>query len=251
MYSAFAENDIGVCLSGGVVRGAAHIGVLQALLERGFHIKALSGASAGALVGLFFAAGYKPREMLSILKSINWYKTFTIGKGGILGFGKAFKMIRDYIPYKDLKDLPIYYAASVLDLFSGNTFYLDEGDPASVAIGSCALPFIFEPVSYNSMFLVDGGITDNLPITPIKAKYPHLKTVCADIMPNVLVNENLGIFGNLLRSTFLISRRNMDLNKSMCDVYLELPVSHFSFINYKNFDALYDVGYQYAMEFSQ
>ncbi len=248
MHSAFTENDIALCLSGGVARGAAHIGVLQALLEKGFNIKAISGASAGALVGLFFASGYRPHEMLSILKSINWYTTFTIGKGGILGFKKAFKIIRSYIPQKDIKDLPIYYAASVLDLFSGNTLYLDEGDPASVALGSCALPFVFEPVSYKDMLLVDGGLTDNLPVSPLKARYPNIKIVCSDIMPNVLVKENLGIFGNFLRSTFLIARRNMDLQKSMCDIYLELPVHHISFINYKKFDELYEIGYNYTFK---
>ncbi len=249
MHSAFAENDIGVCLSGGVARGAAHIGVLQALLEKGFKVKAVSGASAGALVGLFFASGYDPHEMLSILKSINWYTTFTIGKGGLLGFKKAFKIIRQYIPYKDIKDLPVYYSASVLDLFSGNTLYIDNGDPASIALGSCALPFVFEPVAYKDMLLVDGGLTDNLPVSPLKAKYQHLKIVCSDIMPNVLVRENLGLMGNFLRSTFLIARRNMDLQKRFCDVYLELPVSHISFVNYKKFDELYKIGYDYAMTF--
>ncbi|MGC8650305.1 MAG: patatin-like phospholipase family protein [Hydrogenobaculum sp.] len=246
MYSAFTKNDIGVCLSGGVARGAAHIGVLQALLEKGFNVKAVSGASAGALVGLFFAAGYKPHEMLSILKSINWFTIFTLGKGGMLGFKKAFKIVRSYIQYDDIKDLPVYYSASVLDLFSGKTLYLDEGDPASIAIGSCALPFIFEPVAYKNMLLVDGGLTENLPVNPIKIKYPNLKVVCSDIMPNVLIKENLGAFGNFLRSTFLIARRNMDLSKKLCDIYLDLPVQHISFINYKKFDELYDIGYSYT-----
>lgn len=246
MHSTFAENDIGVCLSGGVARGAAHIGVLQALLEMGFNVKAVSGASAGALVGLFFAAGYKPHEMLSILKSINWFTTFTVGKGGILGFKKAFKIIRSYIPHNNIKDLSIYYSASVLDLFSGETIYLDEGEPASIALGSCALPFIFEPVAYKNMLLVDGGLTENLPVNPIKIKYPNLKVVCSDIMPNVLIKENLGTFGNLLRSTFLIARKNMDLSKKLCDIYLELPVQHISFINYKKFDELYNIGYSYT-----
>ncbi len=245
MYSAFTENHIGICLSGGVVRGAAHIGVIEGLLEKGFKIDAVSGVSAGALVGLFFAAGYTPRQMLSILKSINWFKTFNIGYGGILGFKKAKNIIKSYIPYKNLEELPIYFNACALDLYSGKNVYLDKGDVVSAVLGSCALPFIFEPVSFEDMLLMDGGLTDNLPVRPLKEKFPHLKIVCVDIIPPVYINQNLGVFGNLFRSTFLIARKSMDEQKHLCDMYIAPPVSHTSIVDYRKFDELFHIGYNF------
>jgi len=69
------------------------------------------------------------------------------------------------------------------------------------------LPFIFEPVAYKNMLLVDGGLTENLPVNPIKIKYPNLKVVCSDIMPNVLIKENLGYFWKLIKIDIFNSKK--------------------------------------------
>ena len=65
---------IALVLSGGAVRGVAHIGVIKALEDLGFEISAISGVSAGALVGAFYCAGYTPEDMLKIVKSKQWLR---------------------------------------------------------------------------------------------------------------------------------------------------------------------------------
>ncbi|MCW1311588.1 MAG: Patatin, partial [Candidatus Rehaiarchaeum fermentans] len=105
----------------------------------------------------------------------------------------------------------------------------------------------FEPVPFENMLLVDGGLMDNLPITPLKQTFPQLKTVCVDILPAVFINKNLGTINNFLRSTFLIARKSMEDQKHMCDIYLEPPIQHISVIDYKKFDELYNFGYETAM----
>lgn len=57
-------NNLGLVLSGGGARGAAHIGVLQALNENGIFPSHVSGASAGALIGALYCAGFSPLELL-------------------------------------------------------------------------------------------------------------------------------------------------------------------------------------------
>ncbi|NLV19747.1 MAG: hypothetical protein GXY51_09725, partial [Bacteroidetes bacterium] len=59
----------GLVLSGGGARGFAHLGVLQALNEAGIYPDIISGASAGALAGVMYCDGYKPKEILKIMKS--------------------------------------------------------------------------------------------------------------------------------------------------------------------------------------
>ncbi len=63
---------IGLVLSGGGARGAAHVGVLQVLEEQRVPIHAVVGTSMGAVVGAMCAAGWTPEEMERELASSDW-----------------------------------------------------------------------------------------------------------------------------------------------------------------------------------
>ena len=65
--------SIGIVLSGGGARGAAHIGVLKALDEIGVNISAISGVSAGAVIGALYAAGIAPEKILEELKEQSFF----------------------------------------------------------------------------------------------------------------------------------------------------------------------------------
>ena len=60
--------QLGVALCGGSAFGYAHLGFLQALDEAGVEVDRISGTSMGAIVGMFYAAGYSPREIVNIIK---------------------------------------------------------------------------------------------------------------------------------------------------------------------------------------
>ena len=51
---------IGIALSGGFIKGFAHFGMMQALLEHDIRPDILSGTSAGSLAGVFIADGKEP-----------------------------------------------------------------------------------------------------------------------------------------------------------------------------------------------
>lgn len=63
-----------MCLSGGGALGFAHIGVLQSLEDHGIYPDQLVGSSMGAIVGVLYAAGYSPAEMLQMIKDDKLYK---------------------------------------------------------------------------------------------------------------------------------------------------------------------------------
>ena len=81
----------GIALSGGGARGIAHIGVLEALEKYGIKPQVVSGTSMGAIVGVFYAAGYPPKDLLKVLKDrkfhhlVNWHKPFS----GLIDMDKA------------------------------------------------------------------------------------------------------------------------------------------------------------------
>src|SRR5688572_31577262 len=68
---------IGLALSGGGARGAAHIGVLKVLVQEGIPIDYIAGTSFGALVGAFYALGYSPAEIETIFAAQDWNKIFS------------------------------------------------------------------------------------------------------------------------------------------------------------------------------
>ena len=75
-----AAPTVGICLSGGGALGFAHIGALQALEEHGIHATHLSGTSMGSIVGVMYAAGYTPAQILEMVKEEKAYKMGTIFK---------------------------------------------------------------------------------------------------------------------------------------------------------------------------
>jgi NTE family protein len=77
---------IGLVLSGGGMRGVAHIGAIKALEEKGIFPTYIAGTSAGAVVGALYAYGYKWEDMLTFFKGIQIFdiKKYAINKPGFL-----------------------------------------------------------------------------------------------------------------------------------------------------------------------
>ncbi len=157
---------MGLALGGGAARGIAHLGVLQVLWEQGISIGAVAGTSAGAVVGAFIAAGFSPTELIEIARSSNWWflargvslKTGLLQSSGIEGW------LDRYLKGKSFSDLDIPLAVVTSDLVRGETVVLDQGDVAWAVRVSCTVPGIYAPVEYRGRYLVDGGLTENVPV---------------------------------------------------------------------------------------
>ena len=79
------QKNIGICLSGGGARGIAHIGVLQALEENGIVPRYVSGSSAGSIIGVLYASGISPKDILDIVIHARLFKMFKLGlRGGLV-----------------------------------------------------------------------------------------------------------------------------------------------------------------------
>ena len=63
---------VGLALSGGGAKGAAHIGVLKYIEELGIPIDYIAGTSMGSIIGGLYALGYTPNEMAELISNINW-----------------------------------------------------------------------------------------------------------------------------------------------------------------------------------
>lgn len=239
---------VNLVLSGGAARGIAHIGVIKALEELGFEIASISGVSAGALVGAFYCAGYKPEEMLKIVVSNTWLRYIRpkVPKLGLFSLNKAVAFLRNHLHAERIEELRRELWITALDINSGRTIYFNSGELYPILLGSCALPGIFEPVRYGDFLLIDGGVTNNLPVEPLLGRMGLL--VGVDVNPTLQGESLRNIFQILMRSFLLAVRSNVEKRKELCQVVIEPELHKFSTIDLWNAKDIYRLGYKKTLQ---
>ncbi|HUI67721.1 MAG TPA: patatin-like phospholipase family protein [Nitrospirota bacterium] len=157
---------IGLALSGGAVRGIAHIAVLEVLEQEGIPIHAIAGTSAGSIVGALYAAGMPLSEIKRILLTAKWKDLLklTIPKKGLISSEGIYRFMDEILPVKKFSGLQIPYAAVATDLHTGEKVSIMSGSVAKAVQASCSLPVIFTPTEINRKSMVDGGVSSQIPV---------------------------------------------------------------------------------------
>ncbi len=182
---------VGLALSGGAARGAAHVGVLKVLLANNVPIDCVAGTSAGSLVGAAFAAGLPVEELERIALHMRWrdFGRMTLSRLGVQSNARLGEYIRERFPVTRIEDLPIPYAAVATDLDTGRAVVLKgEGDISFAVRASCAVPGWYVPVAdEGGRQLVDGGVVSLVPVAAARS-------LGADIVIAVDVNHEGATF---------------------------------------------------------
>ena len=163
-----AELKIGIALGGGAARGWAHIGVLEALQERGIEPQVVSGASIGALVGAAVAAGKLDalKHWVLDLKRLDVLKLLDARfGGGVIEGNRVMRAVEEILTDRDIAGLDLPFGAVATDLHRGRTVWLRDGSLIAAVRASCALPGLFPPVRHAGVWLLDGGLVDPVPVT--------------------------------------------------------------------------------------
>lgn len=179
------SKNVALVLSSGGARGLAHIGAIDALVERGYHIHAIAGTSMGSVVGGMYACGKLEefREFITSLSRLDVYRLIDLGinKKGLIKGERVFGEMKHFVGDIRIEDLPIPFAAVSADLIKNSAVIFTEGDLLAALRASSAIPSLVLPVSINEALLVDGGIVDPLPIE-------YVKRIDGDILVAVNVN---------------------------------------------------------------
>lgn len=163
------KHKIGLCLSGGGTRGLSFIGAFMAFEECGIKFDAVAGTSIGSLFGAMYASQMSVEEMC---KCAHFAKNRDFRKAK-LGFlpskmDALHEKIEQVLPVKKIEDLKMKYYAVAVDLKTGKEIHFSSGNLASIITGSCAIPGVFCPVKYKGMTLIDGGVSNNIPVDVLK-----------------------------------------------------------------------------------
>lgn len=164
--------NISLVLSSGGARGIAHIGVIEELERRGYHINAISGTSMGALVGGLYAAGglslYKEWMLTLDYMDIFSLVDFTISGRGLVKGEKVLNEMKKIIPDKKIEDFAIPFSAIATDIINGKEIVFDKGSLYDAIRASVSIPTVFTPFEFEGLKLVDGGVVNPVPINRVK-----------------------------------------------------------------------------------
>jgi NTE family protein len=164
------NSKIGLALGGGAAKGIAHIGVLKAFEEEKIEVSCIAGTSVGALVASYHAFGQRSDQIMSIGATLNLSKmiNFTWKKRGLFSTDPIKEMIHRDLGNVNIEDAQIPLAICTTDIETGEQVIFKKGNLADVVCASMAVPGLFVPVEIDSRTLVDGGIVENVPVSPLK-----------------------------------------------------------------------------------
>jgi len=171
---------IGLALSGGSVRGLAHIGIIKALADAGIRPSVIVGTSAGSLIGAALAAGMRWEQIREMARSVFWPSLLT--RDGLERFCSR------HLP-ATFHDLKTPFAAVATALPHKVPLVIDEGPLASALSASCAMRVVRRSVTRSGHRLKDGGISCVLPTV-----------ACRDLGAELVIASDVWELSSALRS---------------------------------------------------
>ena len=282
-----APEKTALVLSGGGARGFAHIGALKALEELNVRVDILTATSMGAMVGGGYAAGYSADEIRAITLGVDWAKMFAPRadrpsltwrrkaddlKGisdaeiGVSPAGVSFpsgvvptqeldiflaRVTRPVNHVKNLSDLSIPYAAMATDLITGAKVVLSKNVTLAQAMrASMSIPGAFAPVPFGDALLVDGGLTDNLPVAEAR-EMGATRVIAINVGTPLFGREKLdsvvGVMGQMVN---ILTEQNVQASiESICpkDLLITPDLSEFTSGDFVKADAIMKAGYDAVM----
>ncbi|MFP4644080.1 MAG: patatin-like phospholipase family protein [Spirochaetales bacterium] len=174
-----AYGSVAVGLAGGAAKGLGNLGALKALEEFNLRPTAIAGTSAGALVGGLYAAGKTVAELEALLsgltqRDVRKLVDLTWAPGSFVAGRKLEEFLYDLVGDVRVEELDLPFVATAVDIRSGTGLYLNRGRLVDAIRASISVPGVFEPVSANGGYLVDGGVRLNLPLEVLDQFHPEV-----------------------------------------------------------------------------
>lgn len=269
---------LGLCLAGGGIKGAAHIGAIKALKEEGIYFDYISGTSSGSIVATLYACGYTEDEIYNAFKKYarkirycDLQNFFNIGKNFIktgkiklmgLNSGKsiynfAHKLCGEkgiyninqikrnlVIPTVNVQKEELYVFHSGKQIKNeSNIKYINNVDIATAVQASCSYPGVFCPCEYKNTLLVDGGVLENLP-------WRETKRIGANKVLSIVFTEDKetkkccnNVIQILDKSFGILCHELANYEWDGTDYLLEIKSNSVGLLDWKKIDELYEQGY--------
>lgn len=200
-----SRKKIGLVLGSGAFRGFAHIGVIQVLQENNIPIDYISGVSIGSLVGAYYSLYSDMQSLEADIVKTNKNdlpNLFDLGFRGGLVSGKKFeKFIQKTLGRKSFADCHIPLNIVATDLKNGQAVTLNQGGLSTAVRASSSVPLVFEPVKYKGHLLVDGGLSNPVPVDIVRKMGADIVIAVNLYHLNEFIDKRFNMPTVVLRST--------------------------------------------------
>lgn len=241
--------EIGYALSGGFIKGFAHLGAIQALWEHHIKPEIIVGVSAGALAGAFIADGNEPYRCLDFFKGHTFrdLSKLSISAAGVFSLDPFVEFLKDNLKATRLEELSIPLIVVATDLDHGRSTLFRKGSIAERVAASCAMPVMFIPRVIHGTTYVDGGVLKNLPVSFIRKQCQHV--VAINVSPLQTPEYKKNIWSIAIRAYHFMFESNTLPERELPDLLIE-PVNLAGYSNreLEKAEEIFEQGYRIAQE---
>ena len=275
--------NVALVLSSGGARGLAHIGAIEELEAQGYCVTSIAGCSMGALIGGVFAAG-KLKEFREWMKTVDRKKMleltdFSLSINHIVKGSRIIEAIMEFVPDIRIEDLPIPYCAVATDLKAGREVVFRTGSLFDAIRASISLPSFYEPVLRDGMILIDGGVTNPIPLNRVvrhegdilvgvdvsghdyaaqsalqeemAEKRKRSRSLSQQILNRLIPNnQEFNYYTMLSRVSSLMIRQNSILMTKLMkpDLLIDIQMSRYGGFDYDKSEKLIAIGHQKTLQ---
>ncbi|MBP1622350.1 MAG: patatin, partial [Acidobacteria bacterium] len=268
---------IGLALSGGGARGAAHVGILRVLEQERIPIHCIAGTSFGALVGGLYSLGYSPDEIERIFTNQDWENIFSDAPersltrliersnaryqarisfhgwspelpSGLLAGQRLTEVLDKLITDRllragyDFDKLPIPFRAVATNLLDGKAYVFRKGSMTEALRASMSIPLLFTPLEKDGMLLADGGLVDNLPVEVAQSMGADI-VIAVDATSPLLSIDKLRTFVSVMdQSISLQMEQNVEKSRHLARILLKPDLEKYASSDYEKFSQIVKQG---------
>ena len=284
---AHKRPTVAVVLAGGGAKGAAHIGVLKALEEMQIPVDYITGTSMGSYVGGLYATGMSADEIESFIYTVDWNRGYRdrvnrsdrrvrdkeyedryqlntdLGLGwgeikarkGVVQGQNMLRILRETTgnlsPLDSFDHLAIPYRSVATDIIELEEVVIDHGHLVDAMMASMSVPGALPPYSLDGRMLVDGGVTNNMPVDVARAMGADI-VIAVDISSNYKDKEDFTTFlaaADQL-SNYLVRRSTQEQAETLTDddVFLRPDVGQMDTTEFDKMPGAYQAGYDAAIQ---
>ncbi len=265
---------VGLVLSGGAVRGLAHLGVIRAMEELNIPIDWVGGTSMGAVMAACAAMGWDSTEAIAQARKAfvdgRPLSDYTLPLLSLMRGKRMERLIRQFFPVR-IEDMPIPFFAISANLNTGDTNVHETGPVWRALCASVSLPGLFPPSVHERELTIDGAVVNNLPVDVMQERLvgqviavslgaqrqrqvdfdqaPSPWAVLGGMLwPFAKRKKVPGVASMMLKAIELGTRKRVQELGERADLLLRPPIQRFNMIDVNQYDDLVQTGHESSLE---